>query len=233
MEVEMFNLLLLIAASIGPGLLWLWYFYRLDRNEPEPLRLIFKVFFGGILLVIPAGILEHFWRPQISLALREGDWRTFLIMAFLGVALVEEGLKSGFLWWLVGRNRELDEPVDGVIYGITLGLGFASLENFLWASMFGFGVAAMRAVVTTLAHASFSGWMGYYLARYKLEKPQRIALLGTGFLVAWATHGAYDFLLFIRSSVSSILAFLLVGLILLRLFQAIRRLVENSPFRGE
>jgi RsiW-degrading membrane proteinase PrsW (M82 family) len=227
----MFNLLLLILASIGPGLLWLWYFYRLDRYEPEPLRLIFKAFLGGILLVIPAGILEHFWRPQMLVALRDGDWGTFLVMAFLGVALVEEGLKSGFLWWLIGRNRELDEPVDGVIYGVTLGLGFASLENFLWASMFGFGVAAMRAVVTTLAHASFSGWMGYYLARYKLETPQRAVFLGLGFLIAWATHGAYDFLLFARTSLSSILAFLLVGFILFRLFQAIRRLVENSPFR--
>jgi RsiW-degrading membrane proteinase PrsW (M82 family) len=227
----MVNLLLLIVASIGPGLLWLWYFYRLDRYEPEPLRMIFKVFCSGILLVIPAGIVEHFWRPQMLLALRDGDWRTFLVMAFFGVALVEEGLKSGFLWRLVGRNRELDEPVDGVIYGITLGLGFAALENFLWASMFGFGVAAMRAVVTNLAHASFSGWMGFYLARYKLETPQRFGLLGLGFLLAWSTHGAYDFLLFTRTPVSSILAFLLIGFILWRLFQAIRRLVGNSPFR--
>jgi RsiW-degrading membrane proteinase PrsW (M82 family) len=151
-------------------------------------------------------------------------------LAFLVVALIEEGLKTGFLWWLLGRSRELDEPVDGVIYGITLGLGFASLENFLWASLFGFKVAVLRAVVTTLAHAAFSGWAGYYLTRYKLEN-QRLSVLGIGFLLAWATHGFYDFCLLLQRPIGSLLAFLLVATMLWLLFRAIDDLVTNSPFR--
>lgn len=224
-------LILLILASIGPGVLWLWYFYRLDRYEPEPLRLIVKVFCGGLLMVLPAGLLEQFWRPQIVASLQQGDWRGYLTMAFLVVAVIEEGLKTGFLWWLIGKNRELNEPVDGVIYGITLGLGFASLENFLWANLFGLGVAALRAVVTTLAHASFTGWVGYYISRYKLESPKRPGLVWVGFLVAWATHGSYDFLLFLRTPVASVMAFLLIGALLFGLSRAIKRLVANSPFK--
>ncbi len=227
----MLNTLLLLLASIGPGLLWLWYFYRMDRFEPEPPKLVFKLFFAGILLVIPAGLLEQFWKPQLISSINDGAWQEFLVMAFFVVALIEEGLKTWFLWWIIGRSRELNEPVDGSIYGITLGLGFASLENLLWASMYGYGVALLRAVVTTLAHASFTGWAGYYISRYKLESPQRKAWVFGGFLLAWASHGLYDFLLFLQNTVASVIAFALVGFLMFRLYQEIQQQVEHSPFR--
>lgn len=228
----MLNTILLLIASIGPGLLWLWYFYHQDRYEPEPIKFIFKVFLAGILLVIPAGMLEQIWRAQLMAAIRNADWPTFLVMAFLVVSLIEEGLKTGFLWWLVGRNKELDEPADGIIYGITLGLGFASLENLLWAEVFGFGVAALRAVITTLAHASFTGWMGYYVAQYKLRNPDRPILLVIGFLIAFTSHGLYDFLLFLRNSFGTLLAFGLIAVLLARLYQTLQKSVAESPFRN-
>jgi RsiW-degrading membrane proteinase PrsW (M82 family) len=227
----MLNTILLLVASIGPGLLWLWYFYRQDRYEPEPIKLVLKIFFAGVLLVIPAGMLEQIWRGQLLAAVRNADWPTFLVMAFLVVALIEEGLKTGFLWWLVGSNKELNEPTDGIIYGITLGLGFASLENLLWAEVFGFGVAALRAVITTLAHASFTGWMGYYVAQYKLKFPDKPLILFSGFLLAFASHGLYDFLLFLRNSFSTLLAFGLIAVLLAKLYQALQQSVTESPFR--
>jgi len=224
--------ILLFAASIGPGLLWLWYFYRQDRYEPEPVKLVLKIFGAGILLVIPAGLFEQIWRGQLLAAVRNADWPTFLVMAFLVVALIEEGLKTLFLWWLAVKNEELDEPADGIIYGITLGLGFASLENLLWAGVFGFGVAALRAIITTLAHASFTGWVGYYFARYKLKSPDKPLLLLTGFLLAFVSHGLYDFLLFLRNSFSTLLAFGLIAVLLTKLYQTLQQLAANSSFRN-
>jgi RsiW-degrading membrane proteinase PrsW (M82 family) len=226
----MLRLLLLLIASIGPGLLWLWYFYLQDRYEPEPPKMIFKVFIAGLLLVLPAGLIEQLWRGQILSAVRTGNWPSFLVMAFLVIALIEESLKTGFLWWLVGNNKELDEPVDGIIYGITLGLGFASLENLLWASAFGFGVAALRAVITTLAHASFTGWVGYFISKYKFQT-QSFSIILSGFLLAWASHGLYDFLLFLRNPLASLIAFLVIASLLLRLYQVIQKQVANSPFK--
>ncbi len=225
------NVMVLLVASIGPGLLWLWYFYKQDRFEPEPVRVILKVFLMGVLLVIPAGLLEQIWRARIVDAVQNNNWLNFLMLAFLVVALIEEGLKSGLLIWMMGQSNELDEPVDGIIYGITLGLGFASLENFLWASVYGYGVAAMRAVVTTLAHATFSGWMGHYVARYKLSAISDQGLLWSGFLMAWAIHGAYDFLLFLRNGFASFLAFALIVTLLFRLYRTMQQLSARSPFR--
>ncbi len=222
----------LFIASIGPGLVWLWLFYRQDRYEPEPVRKVLKVFLAGLLLVIPAGLLEQIWRDQIVNAIRDADWVSFLGLAFIVIALIEEGLKSIVLIWMTSKSHELNEPVDGVIYGITLGLGFASLENLLWASLFGYGVALLRAVVTTLAHASFTGWMGYYISKYKLESNWEISFLGKGFLLALITHGAYDFLLFLSNPFTSLLAFVLIATLLVRLYQVMQTQVEHSRFKG-
>lgn len=224
--------ILLFIASIGPGLVWLWLFYRQDRYEPEPVRKILQVFLAGLLLVIPAGLLEQIWRGQIENSIRNADWVSFLGLAFLVIALIEEGLKSAVLIWMTGNSHELNEPVDGPVYGITLGLGFASLENLLWANLFGYGVAILRALITTLAHASFSGWMGYYLAKYKLESNREVQMLGKGFLLALATHGAYDFLLFLSNPITSLFAFLLIAVLLVRLYQVIQTQAERSRFRS-
>lgn len=224
--------ILLSIASIGPGLLWLWLFYQQDRYEPEPVRKIITIFLTGLLLVIPAGLLEQIWRGQMVNAIRNADWVSFLGFAFLVIALIEEGLKSIALIWMTSKSHELNEPVDGAIYGITLGLGFASLENFLWASIFGFGVALLRAVVTTLAHASFTGWMGYFISKYKLESNREGVILWKGFLMALITHGIYDFLLFLRNPLSSLLAILLIATLLVRLYQVMQVQVEQSRFKG-
>lgn len=222
----------LFIASIGPGLIWLWLFYRQDRYEPEPVRKIIKVFLVGLILVIPAGLLEQIWREPMMDSIQNGDWFGFFKLAFLMIALIEEGLKSVVLIRMTGYSHELNEPVDGPVYGITLGLGFASLENLLWANVFGFGVAILRAVVTTLAHASFTGWMGYYISKFKLEPDGEWMLLGKGFLIALVTHGAYDFLLFLRSPIASLSAILLIAALLVRLYQVMQIQVRKSSYRS-
>lgn len=224
--------ILLFVASIGPGLVWLWLFYRQDRYEPEPVRKILRVFMVGLVLVIPAGVVEQIWRAPILNSIENGNWVNFLVLAFLVIALIEEGLKSIVLIWMTGKSHELNEPVDGAIYGITLGLGFASLENLLWASVFGFGVAILRAVVTTLAHASFTGWMGYYVSKYKLESNCEVKFLWKGFLIALITHGAYDFLLFLNNPLASLMAILLVAALLIRLYLVMQAQVKNSPYKS-
>ncbi len=224
--------ILLFIASIGPGLIWLWLFYRQDRYEPEPVRKILKIYLIGLVLVVPAGLLEQIWRQPMMNSLQNGDWISFLGLAFLVIALIEEGLKSIGLIWMTVNSQELDEPVDGAIYGITLGLGFASLENLLWASVFGLGVAILRAVVTTFAHASFTGWMGYYISKYRLEPKHEWMFLWKGFLVAFIAHGAYDFLLFLRNPAASLLAILLIAALLVSLYLVMQAQVKSSPFRG-
>jgi len=188
-------------VSIFPGILWVWYFYRKDRYNPEPGRIIIRDFIWGILVVIPASLVEspfgQYLTPQ-----------TPLILLFLGTIF--------------------DEPVDGIIYGVTVGLGFAAFENLFYTMLFGYRVGLFRAVLTSLAHASFTGIFGYYLSLAKQKN--RRALLFYGFLLVSFLHGFYDFLV-----ISEIMGFFytIIAIFILQayLVSLIRGTREKSPFK--
>lgn len=220
----------LIVVSLLPGILWLSYFYRKDRFEPEPKGLIMKMFFGGMFLVIPAGFLELIWRAPLQEARLTGDLEALFIYSFLLIALIEEGVKMLFLVIAIYPHRELDEPVDGIVYGVTVGLGFAVLENLFYTQALGFQVGLIRAVVGCLAHAAFTGTGAHYLSvAKKSDNPVPFLLKALGIAVFW--HGLYDFLLFVEHPILSFLAFLSVGFLILRLVDKMKVLVDRSPFR--
>ncbi|HEY8391163.1 MAG TPA: PrsW family glutamic-type intramembrane protease [Capillibacterium sp.] len=219
----------LILVSILPGVFWLAYFYRKDRYEPEPKKVIAWVFLGGMLLVIPAGALELIGQDGLAAARSSGDLGLILLYAFFFIGLIEEGLKFLFLLLAVNYRREMNEPVDGIIYGITVGLGFAALENLLYTGTMGFQVGLWRAVVTCLAHATFSGWGGYFLTAALPRRPvvQRFPA-GLGVALFW--HGLYDFLIFLNTPFFTGASLLLTGLLLYFLLRKIRQLTAVSPF---
>jgi RsiW-degrading membrane proteinase PrsW (M82 family) len=223
-------LFLLLVVSVVPGLLWLYYFYRQDRFDPEPKGLVLKLFFGSMLLVFPAGFIELLWRTPLTIARATADLAALFIFSFLLIGLVEEGVKFLFLLATIYRRQELNEPVDGIIYGVTTGLGFAVLENLFYTQAMGFRVGLLRAVVACLAHAAFTGWGGLFLTKAKKSSAPLPALF-TGLAVAVFWHGLYDFLLFTNHPVMTLLAFLVIGVLILKLSEKIRGLVKNSPFR--
>ncbi len=219
------NLINLFFVSIFPGILWVWYFYRKDRYDPEPKRLIVRDFIWGLLMVFPAGILEapfaRFLTPQVSL------FTLFLSTIFV-VGIIEEGFKSYTVYKLHYYHPEFDEPVDGIIYGVTVGLGFAALENLFYTVLFGYQVGLIRAVLTTLAHASFTGIFGYYLARAK-ETDKR-SFIVFGYLLVSILHGLYDFLA-ISGMMGTYSAVVIIGLLQFYLASLIKGTTERSPFK--
>lgn len=48
-----------IFLGSAPALLWLIYFYRRDRFEPEPIRLVLKTFAWGAFGIVPAAAIEQ------------------------------------------------------------------------------------------------------------------------------------------------------------------------------
>ena len=161
-----------------------------------------------------------------------GSRDLFLLFFFLFlIGLIEEGLKFLVLGVVLRPFGELDEPVDGMIYGITVGLGFAALENLLYTQALGIQVGLWRAVVTSLAHAAFTGWGGRLLTRS--DRASRFRRFLGGWWVALFFHGLYDFLLLTGVSFLSWSAFLLAGALLYLLLREIHRTVSASPFRPE
>src|SRR5262249_54494487 len=117
-----------LAASLAflggliPALFWLWFWRKEDSAHPEPKQLMLLAFLAGMLavpLVLPfqQWVVSSFDNQPLILAL----W-----------AMTEEVMKLLVAYVLILRKKAVDEPLDGLVYLITVALGFAALENALF-----------------------------------------------------------------------------------------------------
>ncbi|MBL8842809.1 MAG: PrsW family intramembrane metalloprotease [Planctomycetes bacterium] len=208
-----------VTLGFAPGLFW-WAWLRCkDRYEPEPLHLVARAFVLGALT--PALVLAV--RPTLEALLPvEFTTRRLLLDAFLVTALVEEAVKLCAMVLAIGRHRELDEPLDGVVYGGAAALGFASIETVLFvAAHQAPALALQRGFTTGLVHLACSGAIGWQVARLRLRcdlrEFARLLLVG---MASVALHGTYDALLL---SERGLVALLLVLPVTLAAFGALVR----------
>ena len=187
------GLIPLLIVSFIPGIVWVWFFYRKDKKQPEPISLVMKAFVYGAISVFPAGFIEAPFRPFIVGEVP--DIRRLFIVTVLVIGLVEEMAKFIAVKLAVYDHPEFDEVLDGVIYAVAAGLGFAAVENLFYSIRFGIAIGLFRAFVTDLAHASFSGIVGYHMGLAKFSKENTTLLIGKGLILAIGLHGLYDFLI--------------------------------------
>jgi RsiW-degrading membrane proteinase PrsW (M82 family) len=183
--------LVLGGSAVVPSLLLFWYIYARDQR-PEPHGLLLRTFLLGAVICAPV-VPTAMALQSLGESFAGGVWGSALVRAFLGAAIPEEAFKFLILYGYVWRKPAFDEPLDGVVYGATASLGFATLENILYVGEHGFGVAVLRALTAVPGHAFTGVVMGAFVGRAKLAAPeQRFGLLAAG--LGWATllHGAYD-----------------------------------------
>lgn len=225
------SILILLAIALAPGVAIGVYIYLKDQHEKEPISLLVKSFFYGTLSVFVtlfiSSIIDQFVTINVL------DVSEQAVHAFLIVALVEEFSKFLFVRGILYRNKNFNEPFDGIVYAVMVGMGFATFENLLYVAEGGIGVALTRMFTAVPAHAAFAVLMGYYLGKAKFEdKKGYYAFHALG--IATLFHGAYDYFLFI-SFVPGIwlgaLASLILGIYLSR--KAITIHQNVSPFRTD
>ena len=184
-----------IIMSFIPAGLWLAMFYRRDRYEPEPKVLVIQVFALGGLMAWGIGdrVLNILFDVDNWLY---ANWWTQLAGGILVVGFTQEFLKYLAVRASVYRLQEFDERTDGIIYGTAVGLGYATALNIdliVASGGIDLGTAAFRIAITALAHASFSGVMGYFLAREKFEQ-NPIWWMPLGLTLAAVLNGAFYYL---------------------------------------
>lgn len=222
----------LILVTIVPGLLWLLYFYRKDIYEPEPKSIVLRSFVLGMAAVVAAALIETLFRDGLESARLSGDLLSLFLFSVLGIGLVEEGLKMGVVWLSAYRTPEFNEIMDGIIYGATVGLGFAALENLFYARTWGLWVALSRAVLTCLAHALFSGLAGYYMALARFNPEKRTGFMLKGLFITSFWHGTYNFLLLCPYPLWRFGSLLIVLGLAYTVGRKITLAQQFSPFRG-
>lgn len=222
----------LIAMALAPGIAIALFIYLRDIHEPEPIK--------PLLLGLLAGVLSFFLSIGIGAVLRNvtniepTDVVAQLIRAFVFVGLLEEACKFLFLRGYFYRLPHFDEPFDGIVYAVMIGMGFASAENIVYVLHGGGGTALVRMFSAVPGHAVFAVIMGYFVGEAKMFPTSSGLYLTIGLLAATLAHGFYDYFLFISfipglwiQAVAS-----LVFAVILTYF-AIKRHQQESPFRDD
>jgi RsiW-degrading membrane proteinase PrsW (M82 family) len=198
--VDLGPLLAGLMATV-PAVLWLGFFYLMDRHEPEPKQLVAGVCVLGALVAAPLADFVHYQVvPPLALEVQGISPLSLdrVIYAVFVLGLAQEVCKYAAVRYSIYMSREFDEPMDGIVYMMACGTGFAVWINYHRLSGQGHHVIlskeAAQAVVTTLAHASFAGFLGYVMGRAKFSQRTpllRGTLLMGGLLGAAALNGVF------------------------------------------
>lgn len=171
----------------------------IDRWEPEPPSLIFFALawggVGAVILSLVVGMLFDVVLPS--------NETTDMLMTVVEAPVVEELFKGigVLLVFFIGR-RAFDGPVDGVVYGMLVGAGFAFTENILYfgsSILEGGGVGAtltfvVRGVMSPFAHTMFTGITGFMLglAARRGANANVAGMFILGLLGAMALHAVWN-----------------------------------------
>lgn len=189
----------LLALALAPGIAIMWFIYSKDRYEREPLKALVNSFFLGMLGILPAILLQFGGIKLLNLLMPANGWTYYILMAFIVVALTEELTKFIMLRSYAFPRQFFNEPFDGIIYGVMVAMGFATLENIGYVMEHGFETGILRMFLSVPAHATFGVLMGYYVGLAKFtHNRQSKQLMVRGLLLAIFFHGLYDLFLFVQ-----------------------------------
>ena len=184
-----------IVLALVPAAIWLAFFYRRDRLEPEPKGMVLGVFVLGALVAAAIGI------PLVGDVFDVDSWIgqsfvTQLLGGILVIGFTQEFLKYATVRFSVYQSREFDEWTDGILYATAAGLGFATMLNIDFIVSSGgadLGLGAVGVALTALAHASIAGVTGYFLGRDRLEV-RPIWWVPLGVAIAAVLNGIFFYL---------------------------------------
>lgn len=232
----------LIGASIGgilPAFLWLFLWIHIDRDHPEPIRIVLRTFAFGALAVpvifcIQLGINTlAFGDPSfhsISYVLNFTPFHAFLLLLLWAAA--EEIAKYVVAFAAAIHTEHADEAIDVPIYMIAASLGFAALETtfFLITPLLHGDTSAAflqglsRSLGATLVHVTCSAIIGLSIGYgyFKLKWARRFYTL-IGFILAIILHTTFNFFI-IEGQAAAFTALLTTWLIVIGLALTLEKL---------
>lgn len=183
----------LLLLALAPAIILMTYVYFRDKYEKEPIKLILKGIVLGAIIIFPVGLIENYiigfgtGLDKIQKAAYDG---------FIVAGATEEAFKYFVVFILIWRNSNFNEKFDGIVYAVSVSLGFAAIENIFYVfSNNSMQVGLLRAFTAVPGHTIFGVVMGFYLglARFSINGQGKWLL--RAFTVPWLLHGIYDFII--------------------------------------
>lgn len=221
-------LVIYILAAVLPAAVLLRYIYRHDTVEKEPPGLLVRLLVMGVASALCSGLLELVGQTVLNRLVSPDSPYYTIILAFLVVALVEEGTKLLLLYRTTWRDPNFNYRFDGIVYAVFVSLGFAAYENIQYVFCYWLSVALPRALLAVPGHMSFAVVMGTFYGRAKLSEYAgdwrgRRHNLWSAYLSAVSLHGFYDACAMIGSVPATVLFILFVLWMFWMVYRMVRR----------
>jgi RsiW-degrading membrane proteinase PrsW (M82 family) len=168
---------------------------HLSQLTPEIIGRSFA--YGGILGVLGASVLESILLPVSS-----GPNQGLSLGSALGVGLIEEGCKILAVMFVARKIRHT-EPIDGLLLGAAVGMGFAALESTGYAftafltsnGHFTASIAStvLRGLFAPFGHGVWSAILGAVVFQQSGQRRYRITIpVILTYLFVSILHGFWD-----------------------------------------
>jgi RsiW-degrading membrane proteinase PrsW (M82 family) len=180
-----------VFLALVPAAVWLVFFYQQDRTEPEPKRLVVRMFVFGALAAAALSLVSR----DIDQALDQfPNLIVRLLLTIFSLSLMQEVLKVAMVRYVLLGTNEFDEYPDGIVYGLASGMGFATILtiSFVFRSPGVIPLAgAIQATDNALVHGVLGAVSGYYLGRVKLDG-KKLGWMAQGLTVVTVVNGLYQ-----------------------------------------
>lgn len=253
MELNLTTLLYALLGGILPAIVWLTFWLKQDKKKPEPKIMIIIAFIGGIVAVFGSLYLEKIcaeiniksllsddlFKPVLNwledISIQEKIQLNRLLIVIFFAPLIEEFLKFIMAYFTVLKSKEDDEPIDPMIYMITVALGFAAVENMLFlldpitkgqltTSIL---TGNMRFIGATLLHTVSSVTVGIFISfNFFDRRMSKIAWTTIGLICAIITHMLFNFFMVgnARESLMALEIIWIAVIIVLLAFEKIKKI---------
>jgi len=191
-----------LFAAIIPMLIYLYFIWKMDKYEPEPIKFVMLHFLwgafgavflgasGSTILGIFSNLIFHFSPTLIE---------TTSISSVLFAPISEEFAKGLFIIFS-SRSKYFDNSTDGIVYGAAIGLGFGMTENFLYFTSYGDNFSSwiylviIRSFFSAVMHAISTGIFGSFMgiAKY-LNSILRLPLISFAMIISISIHSLWNF----------------------------------------
>ena len=196
------NIVIFSIYALIPVALIMLYVYRRDRF-PEPVRIVSITFLLGVATIFPISLLIPVVEGFEETLYLSGE-APYFYEAFVRAAFLEETAKWAILLLFCIKASEFNEPMDALVYGVAVSLGFAAYEN--WEYVLNpiyldndYQEAGVIAIIRSFSaiplHALAGIFMGFFLIDTIFNKDNRKLNLFLSLFFPVCLHGFYNHLL--------------------------------------
>ena len=184
------SLISAVAAFFIPLLLMVLVWYA-DIQEREPLKYVVAMFTWGIFAALIAFFVNPLLIAAFNISLSNVPLVLIVVFGSVIISPISEELAKALGVYVMAGHREMDNTLDGLLYGFAVGVGFAAVENWFYfiskMDPLAIGIDAWilavvyRSFFNTIAHGCFTAFVGAMIGMIK-ARPRMAGYSYLGFI---------------------------------------------------